>query len=1049
MPGPPEAPEGVPTPSARETLPDAGSDWAGRSSPAGWDAAPAAGDPEHPFQTPDGARYLRGALLGQGGMGRVVVAHDRRLRRDVAFKEVTTASARHGAVRDRLAQEAWITAQLEHPAIVPVYDAGEDAAGRRFYTMRLIRGRSLHELLAEAPDLAARLTQLRPVLDVCEAVAYAHSLGIVHRDLKPSNVMLGEFGEVQVVDWGLARPVGTADRSDGSWFPAVHAAVTRAGQAVGTPAYMSPEQARGGVADPRSDVWSLGAVLFALLTGGPPRRGTDPDAVLGEAKGRPLPPVASIVPEAPPELAAIVDRAVSFDPRTRYPDAKALAADLAAFVDGRRVRAYDYSAGDLLQRFVRAWRVPLVVAGLALGLVAGIAALAAVRTARERDRAVAAEEATRDALTAADNALGRALAGHALRAMSEGARPEAEVLAAHALALGAAPEARGVLAAWSGAPRPTDLASHPLPDCPAWVASPDGRQGLCLREDAVSLWDVARQAEVWHQPFGATDARFFDGRVLAYRDTHGRSWLDVGTGEVVAEDRQHTLTPLHVLPDGRTLSAGLEGFVAHGPLADVRGELPQHQVCGTRWGEHATVARPGGTVLEPCREGLVEATLDGEVLGVLPVPGISPGITTHVARAGLLFFGTTTGQVLAIDPSSGELRFSVSSTVGSVWQLVAPPSGEWLAVRGDGGRVELLDGRSGYSRGRLPRVRVDTVAVHGPDALTTLGATATVWRVPPPSARRFSAPSGLSSAAISPDGRWVTAHRGDGTVSVFDTTRGVLHRELKLSANPVKRGAFSDDGTRYVATAPELDGPGAVVLDVPSFEGRALPGASFRKRIGWLDDDSVWTVNYGENLNRYDLGADTMSGIPAGDPLAAVVFQDGDRPHGGAHLVALSADGAAFVGEVAAHPDGLVPRLLLQDAACVAVDGDGDTVLVGRRGELWRDDAGGLVQVADGLPEVLDVALRADGVLAASSHLDGSTRVWSVADGALLAVLRGHTRRVPFVRFTADGQGLLTASWDNDARLWALHDLDRPAAEVLAEVESAWRLDLDEVLRGL
>ncbi|TNF32884.1 MAG: serine/threonine protein kinase, partial [Deltaproteobacteria bacterium] len=201
---------------------------------------------------PEGARYAEISPLAEGGMGRVALVLDRRLNRQVALKRPRATTA---AARARLEQEAAITAQLEHPNVVAVHDAGEDAEGA-YYTMRLVRGRSLEEALEGAP-LAERLGTLRHFLAACEGVAFAHSVGILHRDLKPHNVMVGEFGETQVVDWGVARPIGAADATTWRAVLPDGPAETVAGEVVGTPAYMSPEQTRPGAAlDRRADVWS-------------------------------------------------------------------------------------------------------------------------------------------------------------------------------------------------------------------------------------------------------------------------------------------------------------------------------------------------------------------------------------------------------------------------------------------------------------------------------------------------------------------------------------------------------------------------------------------------------------------------------------------------------------------------------------------------------------------------------------------------------------------------------------------------------------------------
>jgi len=259
------------------------------------------------FRHPDvsGTRYELLSVLGRGGMGVVYLARDTALDREVALKVV-----------DRGGGEARVLARLEHPGIVPVHDFGELPDGRVYYAMKRVRGDRLDRWLTPDRGVGERLAVF---LRVCDAVAFAHARGVVHCDLKPENVMVGEFGEVLVLDWGIAR-TGIADCG----------LRTADGVVAGTPTYMSPEQVRGDPSvDHRADIYALGVMLDAIAS-------------------------------APP-IVAIARKAQSEDPATRYQDVRSLAADISCFLDGRAVGAHRERVVDRLARIWRRYRLPILL----------------------------------------------------------------------------------------------------------------------------------------------------------------------------------------------------------------------------------------------------------------------------------------------------------------------------------------------------------------------------------------------------------------------------------------------------------------------------------------------------------------------------------------------------------------------------------------------------------------------------------------------------------------------------------------------------------------
>ena len=348
-------------------------------------------------------RFLVLRPHARGGLGKISVALDRQLNREVALKELLNQNAEDPAKRARFMLEAEITGGLEHPGIVAVYALGQRKDMRPYYAMRLIHGCSLQEVIERFHDATVDASRsenqsmelrrlLRSFVDVCNAVAYAHSRGVLHRDLKPANIMLGKYGETFVVDWGLAKAsqevsdVANIDEPVVQPMSGSGSAGTQMGSAFGTPHYMAPEQAAGrlDLMGPASDVYSLGATLFSLLTGHRPIGGNELTEVLRKVQQGNIRPPRDINANVPRPLDAVCSKAMSFKSEDRYSSPSALADDIDHWLADESVSAYAESWIERAGRCTRRHRTWTQAAAATLIVVAVVASAAVVLVNRAR-----------------------------------------------------------------------------------------------------------------------------------------------------------------------------------------------------------------------------------------------------------------------------------------------------------------------------------------------------------------------------------------------------------------------------------------------------------------------------------------------------------------------------------------------------------------------------------------------------------------------------------------------------------------------------------------
>ncbi|MEO8701392.1 MAG: protein kinase [Kofleriaceae bacterium] len=540
-------------------------------------------------------RYTVTEELGRGGMGRVVAATDSALARGVAIKQSLSDRAEDLA---RFEREVRITAKLEHPSITPIYDAGRDSSGHPYYVMRRLQGQPLSDLVTRAKTQRDRLALVPNVVAAVDAAAFAHARRIIHRDIKPWNILVGDYGETLLIDWGLARELDAADdvpASDADQAPGD--ALTRAGRAYGTPGYMAPEQARGEPVDERIDVYALGATLLHVLSGVTPYDGSSATEWIQRASKGVTPKLELIGPEVPRELVAIVAKAMANVKTERYRDASELATDLRAFLAGQLVAAHRYTVGERVRRFVRRHRVAVAVATIAVVALGIGGAIAITNVVEERGRTAAAQLEAHANEQLANDRLQRRLLDRASRLVATDPTRALAVLRQLPAGSPHAGRARDIAAIAAAGGIAHGRAAH-TGFIHALAVSPDGRWIASGGADGtLQIHDVVR----------ATSRILFTGKHV-----ENLTWIDGGAG--IAFSSGYTGLHAVTLASGavRTLAADASVYGLWTPARDDRVryyDRQRHAVieCATSDGAERVIA---GTVEFVVADG--DVTLVGD-----------------------------------------------------------------------------------------------------------------------------------------------------------------------------------------------------------------------------------------------------------------------------------------------------------------------------------------------------------------------------------------------------------------------------------------------------
>jgi WD40 repeat protein len=939
-------------------------------------------------------QYQMGQEFARGGMGRILRAVDLRIGREVAVKESLGAS---GKMLARFYREAMVTARLQHPGIVPIYELGHWPGGEPFYSMRFVKGLPLEDMIKEELPLHERIALLSPVISACEALAYAHSQKIVHRDLKPANILCGAFGETVVIDWGIAKDLQSSEPdikdeevveepSNRNANKTGSKSLTMAGAVMGTPIYMPPEQAHGLPIDERADVYSLGAILYEVLSGRPPYKGKTAQLILMDLIEKPPAPLATIQQGIPRDLVAIVEKAMSREAKDRYRNAGELANELRKFQTGQIVDAYRYSTWELIKRFVMRYLLTFIVGGVAALILAASLIYSYLQISEARDVAVEqsigrAKEAVQLSIQLARTSLDtdpsqslrylkeasrspyfdswaslRTIASDALsrgvpRLLKGGAKSIEDAALSSDGSLLAAADEDGTVQVWQ---LPEGKLLSTLPpgegERKAISFSPDHKLLAVSYGASVSLWAPDGAVRRTIDATSIVNALSFspDGSQLALACQDGRLRLF----ETASGDSKRTL-------NSGAASLSRLSFSVDGSLLAAAGA---GSVFVWESGREAILATLGTSQSE--REiAALSFSADGKLLAAAHDKDIflwridpSASVVEDVAEEACQGRVLSSGQRCAAVSSKGSLLFSAMDLKGHEWpvySLAFSPDGETLATASEDRSVRIWKTKDCSAATCIPEI----LSKHKGSVL---------W------------------VTFSADGRTLFSSSRDRTIRLWDMSTRKEAGVLLGHQGEVNKVFFSEKEQRVISVGDESS---LFLWDMRQIGTRAFIGHSdavFSLRFS-PDGKTIVTASNDKTARLWDVSCGGGDFSLYCDKVSRVIELGAS-----AWDVAFSSDGKLFY---IALSDGTVAVWSAESGARVAT-------MSGHEGDVYALDR------------------SPDGALIASAGKDKTIRIWETSNHKQKIVLEGHTDSILDVSFSADQRYIASASQDGTVRVW-------------------------------